>query len=560
MKGLKPIILFVLLLLAGTATTWAQRQVELLKGAGSLQSRIVNGEKVQLVKDKVRFKQGKTIIYCDSAYFYKSKNRLEAFGRVGIHNRENNSRIKADYLRYEGGGSIAYLRNNVVYKEGTMRLSTDILNYDIRTGSARYYEGGQIIDGQTRLNSIEGLYDTDRRYMFFKDEVLLIDKGGTRVESDTLEYDAENEVAYFKGPTVITSTDGNRLNSDDGGTYDTRSGKSNFTTATITGEDYELKGNKTDFDEKLGLYIITGQVRLYSEANEVLIFGDKARSRKEEGLTKIYGHTLMKRIVEAGDTLYLTADTLLNIDAESDSSKRLLAYNNVRIYQGGMQGKADSLSYNFTDSTITFYGDPIIWNEGSQISADTITLYIANKKLDRLFAVNNSFVISEDSLLNYNQIKGRQLTAYFAENKLNRVLVQGNGESIYFVLNDAMDGIEGMNRTLCGRMKILFESGGMSDVLFYQKPEGRLIPPQELTPGLRRLQGFAWLVSERPTLQMLFESANMPVPPATSPQNTLPVQEETPPATPVKVLPEGNDQLKGGKPQKRNGQDQPLNH
>ena len=35
---------------------------------------------------------------------------------------------------------------------------------------------------------------------------------------------------------------------------------------------------------------------------------------------------------------------------------------------------------------------------------------------------------------NYNQIKGRNMTSYFGDNFMKKI--EGNGESIYFALND----------------------------------------------------------------------------------------------------------------------------
>jgi lipopolysaccharide export system protein LptA len=62
-----------------------------------------------------------------------------------------------------------------------------------------------------------------------------------------------------------------------------------------------------------------------------------------------------------------------------------------------LQGKADSLAYFLSDSSIIFYQDPILWNDGSQITADTIQILVNEGTIDRLNAKVNSFIISEDS-------------------------------------------------------------------------------------------------------------------------------------------------------------------
>jgi lipopolysaccharide export system protein LptA len=95
----------------------------------------------------------------------------------------------------------------------------------------------------------------------------------------------------------------------------------------------------------------------------------------------------------------------------------MFAYNHVKIFKSDLQGKCDSLVYNYTDSTIYFYRDPVLWNERSQLTADTINIQLANNKINRMYLRTNSFVISQDTLLQYNQVKGRQMTAFFKRQK-----------------------------------------------------------------------------------------------------------------------------------------------
>ena len=50
--------------------------------------------------------------------------------------------------------------------------------------------------------------------------------------------------------------------------------------------------------------------------------------------------------------------------------------------------------------------------------------------------IANSFVISQDSMTNFNQIKGRKMTAFFDEKSISHVIVLGNGESLYYALEE----------------------------------------------------------------------------------------------------------------------------
>src|SRR5574337_1268848 len=98
------------------------------------------------------------------------------------------------------------------------------------------------------------------------------------------------------------------------------------------------------------------------------------------------------------------------------------------------------------------------------MTADSIRMFIKNKKIDRIYMVNNSFVVSIDSLQNFNQIKGRKMTTYFADKKIDHVNVEGNGESIYHALEEKeikkdsllvkVTFLAGMNKIICSNIRI----------------------------------------------------------------------------------------------------------
>ena len=127
------------------------------------------------------------------------------------------------------------------------------------------------------------------------------------------------------------------------------------------------------------------------------------------------------KVDEALDTLFLSADSLVSIESKDPKLKRLLAYNNVKIYKSDMQGIADSVAYVSADSMLNFYVNPVLWNAENQMTADTINILLRKKTVDKIIMINNSFVASQDSLLNFNQIKGREMVATFQSKKIHHV-------------------------------------------------------------------------------------------------------------------------------------------
>jgi lipopolysaccharide export system protein LptA len=236
-----------------------------------------------------------------------------------------------------------------------------------------------------------------------------------------------------------------------------------------------------------------------SKKDNIIIHCQAADYYKAEEITKAYNNAWVAKVTDDGDTLFIRADTLVSIDDPDPGKKRLLAYHNVRIFKSDMQGIADSLEYRAADSTIFFYKNPVLWNEGNQMTADSISMLLENNSIKRIFLVKNSFVIAQDTLLNFNQIKGRDMTAEVEAGKINRVYVEGNGESLYFMLDDDDMSFTGMNKIICSNIVIRFKDGQVDNLSFYIQPDGSFIPPQELKETDRKLKGFTWKAEERPT-------------------------------------------------------------
>lgn len=444
----------------------------------------------------VVIRQDETTIYADSALVLKQERAAEAFGRVRVLEGDSID-IRANRLIYSGTTGTAGLRDNVVYSDGEMTLYTDHLDYNKFNGVASYFNGGRMVDGENTLVSQRGTFDKQAQTSRFYGEVELRTSDGV-ITSDTLIYNTASKVATFRGPTRVVRADGSVTDAQDGLVYDTRSESTTVMKGEMENEDYIITGTKLDYDQLNDVFTAIGNVVMTSKDDDVVITGGRTVYDRKTGYTYVTDNPVMRRPMQ-GDTLFLAADTLVAIEAELDADKRLLAYKGVQIYKNDLQGIADSLAYFVADSSIFFYRNPVLWNEGSQMIGDTISVQMRNNQIDQLRLRTNAFVISQDTVKNFNQVKGRQVTALFEEGALQRIDVNGNGESIYFVLDEVELFLVGMNRITCGDMQMNFKNQQLDHINFYQNPEGRFIPPHELEEPDKRLAGFNWRGEERPT-------------------------------------------------------------
>ncbi|NOS57452.1 MAG: organic solvent tolerance protein OstA [Cyclobacteriaceae bacterium] len=493
------------LMVAGEA--FAQRKVK-LKQADNAFGSIRNGERFDRLVGNVIFEQNTTTIYCDSAHFFRSKNQLDAFGRVHITEGDSVD-ITALGLSYDGNKKIAKLRKKVVFvKLGIARLYTDFLDYYRIKNEARYFNGGKLVDTTNTLTSKKGYYDIPVNLASFKSEVVGVNPDYT-LTSDTLQYNSKTRVIYFRDTTIVKGKDGKKALYKNG-TYNTVQKLSLLEQGEFETTSYRMKGDQNFLDDVKKFYTSKGRVSMVSKEEKLTIFGDDGFYDKKRGISKVYGNAYVTKIDDQGDTLFLSADTLVSIESTNPKKKRLLAYNKVKIFKTNMQGSADSLAYVAADSTLHLYHQPILWSDDNQMTADSIRILLKNKKIDRIYMVNNSFVISQDSIGNFNQIKGRKMTAYFDRKNIDHVSVQGNGESLYYALEEKelikTDSMilklmitMGMNKMICSNMRINFLKGRVNNVSFYVKPDAQLIPIHELKKEDRTLKGFAWRRKEKPT-------------------------------------------------------------
>jgi lipopolysaccharide export system protein LptA len=175
------------------------------------------------------------------------------------------------------------------------------------------------------------------------------------------------------------------------------------------------------------------------------------------------------------------------------------AFHHAKLFKSDLQAKADSMFYSYSDSTLRCYVQPLIWTQGSQLSADTINMQMKNKKLDNLTMYPSSFIVNIEpgDSTHFNQIAGKRMKGFFKNDKLDRMFIVGNAETIYFS-RDSLKNVDGMQRSLSSRMRTSFKNGAANNVTFLSKPEHRYGPLSKFTEDDKILKGFIWKPKERP--------------------------------------------------------------
>ncbi|AHM63331.1 hypothetical protein D770_25430 [Flammeovirgaceae bacterium 311] len=524
------LILLPLMLLLGLSDAFGQQRLRFT--SDKINGRRVGGERVNYLIGNVVIRQAETIIYADSAAVLRSENKAEAYGRIRVIEGDSVN-ITSRQLVYDGNTGTAHLTKDVVYRDGKTILYTDNLEFNKFTGISSYYGGGRMVDNQNTLTSRQGSFDKPNQQASFFGNVVLKSPDAT-VTSDTLYYNTATGQARFVGFTRVVRNDGTVTEGKEGLSYNTQSENAAVMQGFIENQDYIITGNRLRYNRQTELFTAKGKVKMTAKDKQIIITGDEAFYDKTTGLTRIWGNPVMKRPVQ-NDTLYLSADTMMSVESQIAAEKRLLAWGDIKIFKEDLQGLADSLAYRLADSVLFFYRDPVLWNVQNQMTGDTITMQIRNNQIDRMRLLQNGFVISKDTLINhYNQVKGRLITAFFGTEELEQVAVNGNAESIYFVLDEkAANVMMGMNRLTSSSMLITFGKGTVQQIRFYQQPEAVFVPPHELQEPQTRLQGFIWREEQRPSKDDVLFRKKTATEPAAAPETTSGTAAGNPAATPA---------------------------
>ncbi len=484
----------VLVILCTYTPVIAQKNVRIkIEKADFLRHDDKVGKNTQSLNGNVLLSHAKTLLYCDSAYMYNDSNTVIAYG--SIHIIQNDSvHLYGNKLTYYGNENLAKIRENVRANKGDTWLYTEHLDYDRLQDKAYYYDGGKVIDKDNTLTSINGIYYPNTNTVYFKNDVVGLSPN-YELHSDTLLYNTQSEVITILGPTTILNSDSTLIESTHGW-YDTHRDYARLLEySTISKKTYSITGQQINYNRPTGEATVNVDMTLVDSLDNIILKGNYGRYNEltqEAFATK--RATLLH--IYQGDTLHAHADTF-HIVPLGDTSRLVKAYHKVKFYRHDLQGRCDSLLFDFRDSIGTMYHAPILWGQGNQMTAKEIKLYTRNQSLYKTDLIEAAFVINpEADSTGYNQVKGKLMTGYIRNNDLYKIDVSGNGQTIYYPHDDEV--LIGINRAESANMSIYLRERKIKNITMRVAPSGNINPPLLLGEEDCKLKGFRWLDEYRP--------------------------------------------------------------
>lgn len=452
------------------------------------------GKDTQRLIGNVVMRQDSTYFYSDSAYYNEKTKFFDGFGNVHIKVNDSTD-IYSKLLKYNGDTKFAELFHDVILKDDSTVLNTEYMTYDRAGHLATYPNKGTITRNDKKLVSKKGYYRDDIKVAYFRKDVV-----GTmpeyRIVSDTLVYDTDKEMMYFHGPTTIYNKENTLF-----GHYGWYNTETEFAyldrRATLSNKEQTLSADTMFYNKNTGYAKAISDVVLEDSINKGMIKGEYAEMWRNIGKCMITDN-LRGFYYEDTDTLFATADTMyVYFDTNTNEIQRINAFYNVRFFRNDIQGKCDSLNYVVADSTVHMRVEPVIWAEDAQMTGDSINIVIKDRSIDSLLMYPNAFIIQQDSIKGFNQLKGKQMTAYFKGNEISHIFNEGNAETIYWLRED--DGsLIGINMSQAAEMIIKMKDKQISNIRYFQGIKETLYPEEQVKEEQEYLKGFLWQEDIKP--------------------------------------------------------------
>ncbi|WP_343617793.1 OstA-like protein [Flavobacterium sp.] len=446
-----------------------------------------------LLTGNVKVNHDGVVLTCNKAYYFQKENYLKAFGNVQLVQGDTLF-LNSKYAEYSGNIKKAFATGDAVMTSPDATLQTDTINFDRNIQQVFYNTKGTIVNKDNTLVSKSGRYYVAEKKFQFLTEVIITNPKYV-IKSNHLDYYSNSGHTYLFGPSTITSK-ANYIYTEKG-FYDTKKNLAHFLRRSyIKYDDRLIEGDSLYYNRNIEFASATRNVKITDSINRGLVKGHYAEIYKLKDSMFVTKRAVAINLVE-NDSVYIHGKKLMVTGKEGE--RILRAFNNVRFYKTDMSGKCDSIHSNSKTALTKLIGHPILWNGESQITGDIMHLIGDNKtrKLDSLKVLNNTFIISKDTLgTGYNQVKGLNLFGKFREGKLHDVDVIKNTEVIYFMRNDANELI-GINKNVSSKINMILENNAVDNITFFNRVDGDIYPEADLPENARKLRGFVWRGDER---------------------------------------------------------------
>lgn len=403
--------------------------------------------------------------------------------------------LRSDRVRTEQSdmGLIRKLTGNVSLRTNNLEIQADSAWHFIDMEEVRAYGNLIITTDKEKMYADSLRYDIAQEISTLSGDVI-ISNATTAIYSQEALYSFLTEIALFNQPIWLQDTSG-VIQAQSGIYFNLNDSVAFYGDVQLADSTQYIEADSLFSSRTTKTYELYGNVLIQSHEDKTDIAGDYVYA-DSTGKRIISGNSrLMSMNEEATDTTWLSAsyievnriDTLNTIDA----------FGNVESVQRDNSARSDTLFYSEATGIFNLISSPVVWYKNIQLSGDKIDVYTENDSLKSLWAINNTFVVQEDSItLRLNQMSGDSLRVIFESGNVQLIENFGASEVLLHYTDD-QDQPDGALTFTSKGLIMFFEEGEVADVTALSDIDGETLSESNSLESLQ-LDGFKWNPDQRP--------------------------------------------------------------
>lgn len=451
-----------MIFLLSSVLSFSQEKEMIVVIGDSLIGRVENGESIREVSGNVILTQGNVRITCTKAIQYLSRNDAELIGNVVA--TQDTLTIKTERGFYYGNLRKTSSNSGVILDDKKVILTADAGEYFFDENKAVFQSNVKLFDTASTLTSQQLTYLRNEDRVIATNNVKIIDSVNT-IFADTIDHFRKTQITFASGNVVIKNNENNSL---------------------VFGEHLE--------DYRQDKYTIIDKLPM-------LVQVDTSRSTDSLGFETI-------RL----DTLFIQCKVM---EVFREPVQKFIATDSVIIIRDLFSSKNDLTVYLKDEEKIITqkisdeHNQPVLWYDNSQLTGDSITIYIESKRIRELDVDGNAFMVSQNKNFNqrFDQSSASGIKMFFEDNKIQRAEFFGNVYSIYYLYEEEQPN--GLMKANSKDAIILFEDNEVSEVKLYGSPGSEYYPELQVNGNEKSylLPKFIF-INERPDKQKMYEQIN----------------------------------------------------
>ncbi len=349
--------------------------------------------------------------------------------------------------RVINGEKARELVGNVRFSQENVRVTCDRAIQYLESGKVDLLGNVVVRDDSITMHAPRGRYHKDARRAEAFDSVSL-DDGNLLVTSQYAEYFVEPKRASFK------------------------------TNVTVRDTGSVLIADSVVYFRPTRQSLAFGNVTVFNAADNVAISGQKFES---DALTKFSRMTEQPVLVQFDTSMPGRIDTLIVrskvMESYRDSVRKLVAIDSVQIVRSSLSAVGGRAVFFTEHDSINLRVKPMVWYHQSQVSGDSINVYLEQRRLHTVVVLGNAVAVSRSDTLRpdrFDQITGETLSMHFANQELDHITVDTRASSVYHLYDDTL--ANGLNKTSGDRLFMQFEEGRLSSIKVVGGVQGQYVP------------------------------------------------------------------------------------